>query len=109
MAAGPLDYLIAGTGFPTSSKPTGPDGSPGPAGDRVLGLDGLRQIAQSVRAPVLAIGGMTVERAGAVRSAGAAGLAAIGLFIDRAAEGPCRAMTLGPVVEALHREFDSRP
>lgn len=109
MAAGPLDYLIAGTVFPTSSKPRERDGSPGPEGDRVLGLEGLRQIVQSARAPVLAIGGMTIERAGAVRSAGASGLAAIDLFIDRAADGPCRAMSLGPVVEALRQKFDSRP
>jgi hypothetical protein len=33
---------------------------------------------------VLAVGGVTVERAGSVAAAGAAGLAAIGLFADPA-------------------------
>ena len=107
VAAGPVDYLIAGTVFPTSSKSGERAGPPGPTADRLLGLTGLGQIVRSARVPVLAIGGLTVERAVAVRAAGAAGLAAIGLFIDRAREGPCRAMPLGEVVEALRRKFDS--
>jgi thiamine-phosphate pyrophosphorylase len=107
LAAGPLDYLIAGTVFPTSSKSSGRAGPPGPAADRLLGLAGLGRIAQAVGVPVLAIGGMTVERAGAVRAAGAAGLAAIGMFVDPAREAPCRAMPLDEVVEALRRKFDS--
>ncbi len=106
VAAGPVDYLIAGTVFPTSSK-SGERAGTGPAADRLLGLAGLGLIARAVRVPVLAIGGMTVERAVAVRAAGAAGLAAIGLFIDQTREGPCRAMPLGEVVEALRRKFDS--
>ena len=107
VAAGPLDYLVAGTVFPTSSKAATPSGTADPIFDRLLGLDGLTQISRAARVPVLAIGGMTVERAGAVRAAGAAGLAAIGLFIDRGAEGPCRVKPLGAVVEALRRAFDS--
>jgi len=107
VAAGPLDYLIAGTVFPTSSKSSEGSGLPGSAADRLLGLDGLGEIARVARVPVLAIGGMTVERAGLVRSAGAAGLAAIGMFIDQARDAPCRAMPLVEVAEALRRTFDS--
>lgn len=70
-AAGPADYLVAGTVFPTTSKPGMTD---------FLGLDGFAAIAGAVRTPVLAIGGMSVERASEVAAAGAAGLAAIGLF-----------------------------
>jgi len=72
VAAG-ADYLVAGTVFPTTSKP-------GQAA--VLGLPGLSTIAHAVNVPVLAIGGMSVERASAVAGAGARGLSAIGLFAD---------------------------
>jgi thiamine-phosphate pyrophosphorylase len=71
--AGPVDYLIAGTVFPTPSKP---------AAGPMLGLDGLAEVVQAVDAPVLAIGGMTPERLDEVAAVGAAGAAGIGLFID---------------------------
>jgi len=67
------DYLIAGTVFPTTSKPGRID---------LLGPHGLGSIASAVRLPVLAIGGITVERAAVVAAAGAAGVAAVGLFAD---------------------------
>jgi thiamine-phosphate pyrophosphorylase len=67
------DYVIAGTVFPTASKPGRID---------LLGPDGLESIARTVRLPVLAIGGITLERAAAAAAAGAAGVAAIGLFAD---------------------------
>jgi thiamine-phosphate diphosphorylase len=62
--AGALDYLLAGTVFPTSSK----------SGVAAIGLEGLRAIVSATSVPVLAIGGMTV------RTTGAVGFAAIGLF-----------------------------
>jgi len=69
--AGDVDYVIAGTVFPTSSKP-----------DRSswLGVEGLRAIVSASRVPVLAIGGVTRDRIADVAAAGAAGVAAIGLF-----------------------------
>ena len=70
-AAG-ADYLIAGTVFPTASKE--------PAGT-LLGLEGLRAIVAAVGVPVLAIGGITEDRLEQVAAAGAAGVAAIGLFM----------------------------
>jgi thiamine-phosphate pyrophosphorylase len=73
-AAGPVDYLVAGTVFPTVSKP---------AAVAWLGVEGLSSIARAVSAPVLAIGGMTAAHLADVQAAGAAGVAAIGLFIDR--------------------------
>jgi thiamine monophosphate synthase len=71
--AGPVDYLIAGTVFPTSSKPPSA---------RLIGLDGLAEIVQTVTAPVLAIGGIGREQLDEVAAAGAAGVAGVGLFID---------------------------
>jgi thiamine-phosphate diphosphorylase len=66
------DYLVLGTMFPSGSKP---------AGHVLTGLDGLRRTSEASALPVLAIGGITVERARDVVGAGAAGIAAIGLFI----------------------------
>jgi thiamine-phosphate diphosphorylase len=66
-----VDYLVAGTVFPTSSK----------AGrTEWLGVEGLGRICRSVSVPVLAIGGMTPDRLADVATSGAAGVAAIGLF-----------------------------
>ena len=70
---GGVDYLIAGTVFPSASKP---------AARTWLGLDGLREVVRRVRLPVLAIGGAASATAPAIASTGAAGLAAIGLFAD---------------------------
>ncbi len=70
-ARGGLDYLILGTIFPTASKP---------GLDRPAGLDELARAATACRLPVLAIGGVTHATIPAVAQAGAAGIAAIGLF-----------------------------
>ena len=72
-AARGADYLVAGTVFPTTSKP-------GLTG--LLGLDGLSAVATAVQAPVLAIGGVSLARVADVAAAGAGGVAAIGLFAD---------------------------
>src|SRR5438477_8105732 len=71
--AGPVDYLIAGTVFPTASKPSAMP---------LLGLGGLAAIVQAVAVPVLAIGGITRDRLDEVAAIGAAGVAGIRLFID---------------------------
>jgi len=69
--AGDVDYVIAGAVFPTASKPE----------QRTwLAVDGLRAIVRVSRVPVLAIGGITRDRMVDVAAAGAAGIAAIGLF-----------------------------
>jgi thiamine-phosphate pyrophosphorylase len=72
-AAG-ADYLIAGTVFPSPSKP---------GLSTLLGLEGLRTIVSACSAPVLAIGGITSDRIPEIVAAGAVGYAAIGLFAQR--------------------------
>lgn len=67
-----LDYLIFGTVFETGSK----------AGRRPAGPGALEEIASATAIPVLAVGGVTAENASLVARAGAAGIAAIGLFTD---------------------------
>jgi thiamine-phosphate pyrophosphorylase len=99
-AARGADYLIAGTVFPSGSKP---DGHP------CLGVEGLRAVARAAGAPVLAIGGVTMEGLDAVAAAGASGIAAIGLFVrSREAETDrCGAFALHETVSRARIRFDS--
>lgn len=66
------DFLVFGTVFPSASKPPG-----APA----AGVEALRRACAAVTVPVLAIGGITPERVAECRHGGAAGLAAIGIFL----------------------------
>jgi thiamine-phosphate pyrophosphorylase len=70
-AANDADYLVAGTVFASASKPET---------TALAGIEGLRAIVRATAAPVLAIGGITIARLDHVAAAGAAGIAAIGLF-----------------------------
>ncbi len=87
-AAGGLDYVLFGTVFETASKPA----------RAASGLGPLAGLAAAVPIPVLAIGGMTAERAGGIARAGAAGLAGVGLFGGPSPEA---------AVLAVVRAFDS--
>jgi thiamine-phosphate diphosphorylase len=93
--AGPVDYLIAGTVWPTTSKS---------AAALLLGPEGLVAIVSAVNVPVLAIGGVTGERLPALVAAGAAGAAGIELFLgDATTAGGCRAVPLREHVARLRR------
>jgi thiamine-phosphate pyrophosphorylase len=68
-------YILLGPIFATPSKVRyGPP----------LGLEKLREVTRRIKIPVLALGGLTVERAHECRQAGAAGVAAIRLFQEAA-------------------------
>jgi len=92
------DYVIVGTVFETASKP-----EQSPAGLRVL-----RDAVARCRVPVLGIGGMTVERASEVAATGAAGLAAIGLFMGSAGTTEEVRVSLDATVAAIRRAFRPR-
>jgi thiamine-phosphate diphosphorylase len=91
-ACGGLDYLLFGTVFASASKPDRPPAGP-PA---------LAQVASAVDVPVLAVGGVSPDNVGEVAAAGAAGVAAIGLFAA-ASEA-----ALGQSVAALMAAFSAR-
>jgi thiamine-phosphate pyrophosphorylase len=86
------DYLIAGTVFPSTSKP---------GATTWLGVDGLRAIVHAAASPVLAIGGATLDRLHELASTGAAGVAAIGMFVENGT------MPLRDVVADARLRFDS--
>ncbi len=67
-AASSADYIAVGPIFDTSSK-TNPD--------PVVGLDFLRKVRPRTAKPIVAIGGITLERAAAVIEAGADSVAVI--------------------------------
>ncbi len=76
-----MDYLLAGHVYPSASKPGRPP----------LGIAGFADIVAAAPCPVLAIGGITPERAAEVVHAGAHGVAVIGAIAEaddpRAAAG----------------------
>lgn len=93
---GGLDYLIFGTLFGTPSKP----------GDAPL--TSVRELAEACRVshvPVLAIGGITIDKSRDVAQAGAAGVAAIGMFVPPAGTQPDEYYRA--VVTDLRRAFDT--
>jgi len=94
--AGPVDYLIAGTTYATQSKPDS---------QVLLGTSGLEEIVRARPIPVLAIGGIQLEKAEELARAGVAGIAAIGAWMSN--EGTCRAVPLNDLAAAFRTVFDT--
>jgi thiamine-phosphate pyrophosphorylase len=98
-ASAGADYLVAGTVFPSASKPEQ---------TAWLGIEGLRAIVAAVPIPVLAIGGVSGDRIGDVARAGAAGFAAIELFMSAhggAELAGCRVVELRQTVKNARAQF----
>ncbi len=86
------DYLAIGPMYQTTTKPQ----------DRIAGLDTLREVAPLAATPLVAIGGITPDRAAAVRAAGATQVCVCSAVL--AAEDPGRAA--GAFLAALQDEPD---
>jgi thiamine-phosphate diphosphorylase len=91
-----VDYAVFGTVYVSRSKP---------AGHGIAGIAGLRRAVEHSQVPVLAIGGVTVGRLAEIAASGAAGIAAIDLFLS------CEADLFQPdmrkVLESVHEAFDT--
>jgi thiamine-phosphate pyrophosphorylase len=92
-----VDYWIAGTVFPSASKPDA----------NVLGVEGFARLVDAAAGvPVVAIGGITETTLPRLVQAGAHGIAAIGAFLPAAG-----AVDIGAAVEkrvtAMRFAFDS--
>jgi thiamine-phosphate pyrophosphorylase len=94
--AGPVDYLVAGTAYATASKPDA---------QVLLGASGLEEIVRATAVPVLAIGGIELDRADELARAGVAGVAAIGAWMSK--EATCRAIPLNDLVAAFRTAFEA--
>jgi thiamine-phosphate diphosphorylase len=94
-AAGGADYIVFGTVFGSDSKP--PE-------HPVAGVDALAEVVRTTAPlPVLAIGGVNLERAASVAATGAAGIAAITLFAGSAGDDP----PLHGIVRGLRETFEN--
>ena len=77
-----LSYIGSGPVFPTKSKSDA---------DPVIGVDGLKELVEASKLPVVAIGGITVKNIEQLRGTGAAGAAVISMIsksdhVDQAVE-----------------------
>jgi len=96
-----VDYLVFGTVYPTISKKD----LAAPAG-----IGGLQAVCRRVRVPVLAIGGVASDKVREIAGAGAAGIAAIGLFTEALNDNSHGShahldAALGRLVAAVRRAF----
>ncbi|PJJ61460.1 thiamine phosphate synthase [Compostimonas suwonensis] len=75
LPAGTVDYLGLGVIRPTATKPDHPE---------PLGIDGFARLAATTALPCVAIGGVALGDAAALRAAGAAGLAIVSAIASTA-------------------------
>jgi len=98
------DYLGVGAIYGTSSKPEAPTADDG------LGLDELANIVETVKIPVVAIGGITPENAAATIQAGASSVAVISTITaaddPAAAARELRAAVDAEAVDAVEADDD---
>jgi thiamine-phosphate pyrophosphorylase len=95
-AAGPVDYLVAGSVWLTTAKPPG---------HPCIGLEGLSEIVAAATVSVIAIGGVVPGRAREVAAAGAAGIAAVDAWMAPSPGRSCRATNLHATADAFRAAF----
>ncbi len=95
----PCDYIGTGPVFATGTKADA---------KAVIGLSGLERVTALASIPVVAIGGIGIERARSCFAAGAAGVAVISA-VSRAADRLAAANDLGKICGAAPRTALARP
>ena len=77
------------------------------SGSRLAGIEGLKAVCHAVAVPVLAIGGVTIDKLSSIAATGAAGVAAIGLFSGALNDDSQRSLdvALGNLVATIRRAF----
>ena len=93
-----LDYAVFGAVLSTLSKPVE---------YRAAGFEELANVVRRADVPVLAIGGLTVDRLPAVWRAGAAGVAGIGMFVEAAGSRSDWTEGLQRLVARVRESFDT--
>ena len=95
-----VDYIVMGTVYPTASKP---ETSP------TVGVAALIEAIRATPVPVLGIGGVTADNVADIAAAGAAGIAAIGLFADLQRDDGDRDIqpAMGALLARIRRAFDT--
>jgi thiamine-phosphate pyrophosphorylase len=99
---GGCDYVMFGTVFSSASKP---------AGHPIAGISALAAVCRRVKLPVVAIGGIDEARANDAARAGAAGIAAIGLFaapMPASEPEPVTRSRFDHIVRTLRHAFDAQ-
>jgi thiamine-phosphate diphosphorylase len=89
------DYLVFGTVFSTRSKPHL---------NELAGLEGLREAVRNAPVPVLCIGGVKRAYLAAIAGTGAAGIAAVDLFLP---DGPGLVAPLRETARQVRHAFDT--
>ena len=92
LGEGGVDYLGVGPVWPTATKPDH---------DRPIGPEGVAAVAAASPWPVVAIGGISRDRAGALRHGGAAGVAVVSAV--------CAARDPAAAAVGLRAAWDGRP
>lgn len=93
---GGVDYVFFGTVYPSAGKPSS---------HPVAGIGALRDVCAATSLPVVAIGGVTAGRATELAAAGAAGVAAIGMFAGADRMEPDE---MAALVRDTRQAFDTR-
>ena len=93
-----VDYIVLGTIYHSRSK------SPS---QKLLGVSALAHASRSTAVPILAIGGVTKDVLSEVAHSGAAGIAAIDLFVEAGRSQENRILGITHLVNTVQEAFDS--
>jgi len=94
-----VDYIVLGTIYHSRSKPPS---------QKLLGVSALAHTSRLTAVPILAIGGVTKDVLSEVAHSGAAGIAAIDLFVEAGRSQENRTLGITHLVNTVQEAFDSQ-